>query len=340
RLHKDETLLLIEEAELPQLSEGEALIDVLATGLCRTDLKIIHGFLPPPSYPHILGHEIAGRVVDAKPSNPMEKEAIELIGRDQTVLAHFYLTCHTCRYCLGGRSNLCLSLRRLGFELPGGYAEFVKVPITNLIATSLGGEAAVLTDAGATILHALRKSPPQAGEPVVVMGVGGLGSFAVQLASLMGGEVTALDVRDESLSLAQRMGANATLNVNGLSEKTIKENLLSIHGGRLPSLFLDLVGDRQSQQVAITTLAQGGKLIQVGYANASYENVTPKDLVYKEIQMVGSRASTMNDLRDMVNLAESRQIKLEVTKRGLSEINGAVQDMEHNKTTGRIIIVP
>jgi propanol-preferring alcohol dehydrogenase len=341
RLYENETALKLETVHRPVLSSGEAMVRVSATGLCRSDLKILHGFVKPPTYPHIPGHEIAGKLVDARPSNAREEQIVADASKSKTVLVYFYVTCGRCAYCKTNREDLCPSLQRIGWELPGGYAEEVKVPISNLIPTSLGEDAAVLTDAGATVLHALRKAPFGVGTPVLIMGIGGLGAFAVQVAKLMGGEVLALDVRPDSLDLAKKLGADVALDTSHLEPKAVKEALLSKTRGRLPTVFLDLVGNEVSQVMAMSLLAPGGRLLQVGYAPITYSNVPLKDVVYHEFQIMGSLASTFSDLRDIVELVESGKVKLDVTRRyRLEEINGALQDLEQNRINGRALIVP
>ena len=99
RLYEDPYRLETEEIESPVPSRGEALVQIEATGLCGTDLKFIRGFLKPGRYPHTLGHEIFGRVVEALPSDSSEEETIERL-KERNVLVYFYVTCHKCEYCV------------------------------------------------------------------------------------------------------------------------------------------------------------------------------------------------------------------------------------------------
>lgn len=328
----------MEDIVTPEPTRGELLVRVSATGLCRTDLKIRSGFLKPAAFPHILGHEVSGQVAQAVPRNE-EEERLVKGTKGKNVLVHFYVVCGRCEYCLSNRSNLCALVRRLGFDLPGGFAEYVTVPIRNIVATSLGPDAAVLTDAGATIWHAFKKINLEPGTNVAVMGVGGLGGFAIQVPKLMGANSIALDIDDEKLAFAERLGADTGMNVAGAQAKEVKGKLESWTKGRLADVFVDLVGTEESQKCAVSLLARGGKLLQVGYTEASYRGILIKDVVYDELQVVGSLASTMEDLRELTKFVEAGRVTLDVTDRyELNDINSALEALEHNRIRGRAVV--
>ncbi|MDG6995843.1 MAG: zinc-binding dehydrogenase [Nitrososphaerota archaeon] len=341
-LHENESTLKLGIVDTPRIAQGEALVQVQAAGLCRTDLKFIRGLMKPRSYPHILGHEISGKVIEAMPADIRDEESLTVLEKtNYKALVYFYLTCGGCFYCLSGKSNLCTKLARPGFELPGGFCEYVKVPIRNLVATSLDADAAVLTDAGATMLQAIRKVAPKSGTRIAFAGAGGLGTFGIQLAKQMGCEVVALDVDEKKLQFARSLGADGTLNVTDADPTKVREILDEKGGGRPVDIFVDLVGNESTQSLAIALLAKGGKLIQVGWTPTSFSQVTLKKLVYDELQIIGSVASFIEDLRDFVELAELGKIKLNVTKRyPLEEINSAIEELEQNKVIGRSIVVP
>jgi len=107
----------LEEVETPQIGDDEILLQVKACGICHTDLKIYRGEIPPPIVvlPHIPGHEVAGEVVAVGGK-------VTGIQKGDFGLIYIYVACHKCDWCLGGQENLCPSLKRIGFELPGGYA--------------------------------------------------------------------------------------------------------------------------------------------------------------------------------------------------------------------------
>jgi|BEDMetMinimDraft_2_1075160.scaffolds.fasta_scaffold00050_27 D-arabinose 1-dehydrogenase-like Zn-dependent alcohol dehydrogenase len=322
----------IKDMDIPKLENGEALISVKALGICGSDLKIIHKFLKPPFYPFIIGHEIAGSLIEAKPSNKNEEEIVQKIeGEGGNVIVYFYVGCNICPHCKRGEMNLCYNVKRIGFELNGGLAEFVKAPIINLVPlkSKLTYENAVLADAGATVFRALKKVKIRPGLSAAVMGVGGLGSMAIQLLRLFGCEIVALDKKEEKLKLARELGANYTVNTvehkDGIDYKV--------------DLFMDFVGNSESQEIAMKMLKKKGNLIQVGYTNSSLSKIAIKDLIYNEIKIMGSIGNSINDLYEVVELASKGFIRAIITNEyKMEEVNKALKDLEENKVRGRSLI--
>ena len=113
----------IAEIETPDIDDDEILLQVKACGICQTDLKIYKGEIPPPivTLPHTPGHEVAGEVVAVG-------SRVAGIKVKDTGIVYIYISCHRCDYCLSGRENLCPDLKRVGFELPGGYAQYIRIP--------------------------------------------------------------------------------------------------------------------------------------------------------------------------------------------------------------------
>jgi D-arabinose 1-dehydrogenase-like Zn-dependent alcohol dehydrogenase len=161
------------EVPMPEPTADEALVRVVATGICGTDLKITAGAFTTTPLPLIPGHEVSGELV----------QAVETLHQGQRVACYFYDPCGECRWCLAGESTLCPHSRRIGFERNGGLAEFIAVPRRNLIpfSSELSFEAAaVCMDAVTSPWHALMtRAHILASETVVVAGAGGLGLNAV-----------------------------------------------------------------------------------------------------------------------------------------------------------------
>ena len=205
--------MVIEDVPDPVPGPLDVILRVRACGVCGTDLKIVSGKIPPPivTLPHTPGHEIAGEVVAVG-------STVRDLSPGQKGIVYFYLGCKDCEMCRTGRENVCFSVKRLGFELPGGFAEFVRLPAYNFCTFKedlSSSEMAILPDAVATSYHALKTlADVRAGQDVLIMGVGGLGIHAVQIAKLMGAKVTAADRREGPLKLARGYGADATADVS------------------------------------------------------------------------------------------------------------------------------
>lgn len=345
-LYENKKELVIEDLEEPKISEGEALVKVKACGICHTDLNIIEGVLKPPKYPHILGHEIAGDVVEYKPATQQEKEFIKLIESDYSsrVIVYFYITCGRCGFCLKGYDNLCNFFKRIGFEEWGGYAEYVKVPIRNLLPLQkkLDYNAAILVDAGATTYRALKKTSLGPGNLIAIIGVGGLGSMALQLAKVFGFRVLALDIYDSKLDYAKKLGADYTLNVGEF--KTKKENINSIFKNSMNvddgvDAVIDTVGTSETLDIAITMLKRGGTIILLGYGKERTLSLPIIKIIYEEYRIEGSRAATRWEVLEVLNLALRGIIRPLVTREyKLDEVNKALNDLRRGEILGRAIL--
>ncbi len=184
--------------------------------MCHSDLHVADGdwtqLARIVKKPLILGHEIAGRVV--------EKDAAvhDLQVGDRVGIPWIHWTCGECEFCREGNENLCLKQKITGVTVDGGYAEFVKAPASHALKIPDGLssiEAAPLFCAGVTVYRALRQAKVTPGQRLAVLGVGGLGHLAVQMAHEFGADVTAIDISEEKLALAKSLGASTTLNAAG-----------------------------------------------------------------------------------------------------------------------------
>jgi len=212
-LHELKHPLSIGEAAEPKPDANEVLIEVEGCGVCHSDLHVADGdwpqIVPITKMPLILGHEIAGRVVE-KGVSVSNLELGDLVG-----VPWVHWTCGECEFCREGSENLCSKQKITGVSVDGGYAEFVKAPASHAIKIPDGLsciEAAPLFCAGVTVYRALKRARIKSGQRLAVFGVGGLGHLAVQIGHGLGAIVTAIDVTDEKLARAKELGASVTLN--------------------------------------------------------------------------------------------------------------------------------
>ena len=193
----------------PQIGPRDVLIKVAANGLCATDLKITGGLVPTVPLPHIPGHGAAGEVVVV---------GAEVPGLEPGDHVTVYPTegCGYCDYCRKGFENYCVTAPRTGFEINGGFSQFMRVSGRNAVKISPEvpwEEASIIPDAMASVYHALtQKAKVQAWETVVIIGIGGLGIHAMQMAKLMGARVIAADVVPDKLQGAEQFKPDVIVN--------------------------------------------------------------------------------------------------------------------------------
>jgi len=329
--------LKLEDVDIPKIGPGELLIKVKACGVCASNIKYVEGAYPDVlKLPHILGHEPVGEVVE------VGSTAKGFVKGDR-VCVYVFITCGTCLYCKKGEDNNCLSPQRIGMELNGAYAEYVKAPAYNCFKIPERvsyEEAAVLADATATSFHALReKAKIRVGDDVVLMGIGSLGINGVQIARLAGARTIAIDIAAAKMDFAKRYGANET--IDGRKEE-IPERVRALTGGKGADSFIDFVGSADSVRAGLHSLRRGGKLVVVGHDPYRPFQVRPfLDLIMEETEIIGSHAATRQELREVLNLVQTGGIKPIIGARyPLAQANEAHHALKTQEIFGRIVLIP
>lgn len=323
----------IEEVQIPELKPKEVLVAVKASGLCGSDLHILDGKIPTVNLPFIPGHELAGEVVQ------LGSEVVGL-GIGDHVVSSIDITCDKCRYCLIGRTNLCLDLRRLGFEVNGSHAQFTIVPDRNLVKISKKvplEQAAIIPDAVACMLHAIKvQGKVKLGDKVIFLGIGGLGMQGLQIAKRAGAEVYCTSRRTEKLKVASELGADAVIN-------TQKEDLFAEVNGLTKGIGCDVVfdniGTHESMKTSLKICSRGGMVIVVGYTDKTFEGDL-YNLMIQEKEIIGTRASTRNDLAQAVELVEKNLIKPYVSDIfKFEDINIGLKNLRDGNVMGRSVLL-
>jgi len=324
--------LSIEEVEKPSLSYGEILLKVRYCGICGTDLKIVSGKLKHiVTLPHIPGHEIAGEVVDVG-------EGVKTVKQGDTGIVYLYITCRDCELCRTGRENICYSVRRLGFELNGGFAQYVRIPEYNFCRVAHSTELykmAILPDAVETPYHVLKNlAHVKPGNKVMIVGAGGLGLHAIQISKLMGAQVMVVDIREKALELAEELGADVSINSSEVIDEVMKWT-----DSKGVDFVIEGVGTDQTISWSLYCLKKGGKLFIMGYDPLNPVRVRPLDLHYNEWSIVGARLGTKQELIEVIELIESGKILPVISGLyQLSDINRALNDLKEGSSIGRMVI--
>lgn len=294
-----------EDFERPEPGPGEVLVEVEACGVGLTVLNCMNGDLSddPRLLPRVPGHELVGRVVElGSGADP----ALE--GR--RVIAYFYLACGTCRACSAGRHARCERLRGwVGVHRDGGYAPFAVLPELNAVVVpeELDPVAAtVAPDAVATPLHVCGdRAGITPGDRVVVVGAGGgVGAHMVQVAGLYGGDVVGLDITSEKLETVEELGAHG---VDSSDFSSVAAERLWPEGR--PTVVIDLVGSADSLRWSADALATGGRLVVLTTFRDRQLEVDPRELVFREASIIGSRYAGRSELSAAAGLLAGERIR-------------------------------
>ncbi|HVP80775.1 MAG TPA: alcohol dehydrogenase catalytic domain-containing protein [Thermodesulfobacteriota bacterium] len=329
--------LVLRERPIPTPGDDEVVIKVGACGICATDLKVWSGSHPAiRKLPQILGHEVAGEVVEIGKS--VDKG---LLGKHAVI--YFYLSCGVCPFCKSGREILCTQLKgQIGFNRDGGYAEYVKTPADSLFLIPLDlafEKAAILTDAIATPYRAITaKAKIQPGQTMAVMGAGGLGLHAVQIARALGARVFAMDIKEKALTMARRVGAEKVFLVT--NEDPLTE-ILELTGGEGFDVVMDFVGKPSLELLGLNLLKVAGKFVAVGYTPTDSFQVQSMKLVSRELEIYGSRSCGREDLKETIELVSRGKVKPVVAEsHPLTDANVALRKLEQGDLIGRSVLVP
>jgi len=265
----------------PEPGPGELLVAVVACGLCHTDLHYLdHGTPTFKEPPLILGHEISGTVVRIGSG-----VGVEWIGA--SVLLSSISTCGACVACRTGHENQCAKQKMLGNAVDGGFAEYVTWPARDAFVVPPEvplEEGCVIADALTTAYHAVvRRGRVVAGETVAVFGCGGLGLSAIQVAVLVGAKVIAIDIDPVKRELALQLGAFATFDGNDADlAKTLRR---ATEGG--PDVAIEAIGKPSVQEVALSTVRTGGRLVLLGFA-AEPMRLPGGRVTFRELEIIGT----------------------------------------------------
>ena len=288
----------------PTPGPGEALMKVRAAGVGLTLLNMRNGSFGGEA-PRVMGHELGGDIVALG-------AGVKNVAVGDRCAVYFYLTCGHCRWCRGGRETLCEKFGGfVGVHRDGGFAEYVCLPAGNFlpIPEGLSYEAAAMaTDAVNTNWHCMReRARINPHDTVLLIGAGGgVGIHGVQVAKLFGARVIAADVSDAKLALARQWGADETINVRVVGD--VAQEAKRLTGGKGVDAAVDYVGHGQTFQVAVDSLATGGRAVIVGVGKGDI-SVNPRALMLNEKIITGSRHSTRTELIETMEVMARGLVK-------------------------------
>lgn len=343
RITAPEAPLEISDSQIPRPAGGQVVVRVRSAGVCHSDLHLWEGgydtgggFMKVTDrgvrYPVTPGHEIVGTVHEAGP------EAGEFAPGDE-VLVYPWCGCGSCSACSAGSENLCDSPRSLGIFADGGYAEYVLVPSHKYLARASGLDAdgaASLACSGLTAYTAVKKASADDPRSLVVVGAGGLGLMGVQLARAQSNaELVCVDIDDEKLDAAKKMGADRT--INSKSADAAKQ-VSDACGGA--DAVIDFVNAPPTAKLALSVLRKRGRLVMVGLFGGAVE-LPLVTVPLRAMTIEGAYTGTFSAMQELVELARKGVVKPVVSKKyGLDGANEALGDLKAGKIVGRAVINP
>ena len=322
----------------PSPGPGEVLVRVRAAGICHSDAHYRAGRSASLRAPVTLGHEVAGEVTALG-------AGVTTHAPGDRVCLHYLVTCGRCAHCVAGREQFCLTGQMIGHHRDGGYAEFIVVPARNAVrlpAEILFEHGAALMCSSATSLHALRRGRLAPGETVAVIGIGGLGISAVQLARALGAlEVYAVDLDPTKLGAAARHGA---ITISALENDAVKE-LRQRTGGRGVDVVIEVVGSPTTMRQALQMCAVQGRAVIAGLSRTPVELDTYRDLLGPEAELIGSNDHLLEEMPLLLELARRKRLDLtEVVVRvvplAASDVNAVLDELDAYRAPLRTVIVP
>jgi L-iditol 2-dehydrogenase len=331
--------LRVEDVEKPRIGTGEVLVKVKAATTCGTDLKIFQrGYVERViKLPTVFGHEWAGEVVEISQDSEWPK-----IG--MRVRAGNSAPCLRCAMCQKGKYNLCENM----IWLWGAYAEYIKVParmvLVNMqeIPANVTYEEAAVAEPLACVLHGVEEIGVKLGDTVTIMGAGPIGLLHLLTAKKIGVEKTIIvDVVEERLSFAQRIGADEVINA---SKENVVEKVRQLTSGYGADVVIEAIGLPSTWEQALKLAGKGGKVLEFGGCPPGTEiKVNAEHLHYDELTVMGAFHTTPLHFRKALNLIASRTIDIRpliTRKMKLKNIAEAFEMLSTSKNEIKIAIIP
>jgi propanol-preferring alcohol dehydrogenase len=323
--------LTIEEVPLPEPGPGQVQVKIEACGVCHSDLHAVDGDWPVKAQtPFIPGHEGVGYVSGVGAGVTHVKEG------DRVGVPLLYKTCGTCEYCLSGNDNLCKTQQDAGFNVDGGFAEYmVAYPeYVGHLPESVGFvEVAPILCAGVTVYRGLKETEARPGEWVLVTGIGGLGHLAIQYAKAMGFNVAAVDIDDAKLKLAESLGADATANAMDRDQiKALRKNI----GGGAHGILATAISEKAFEQ-ALGLLRRNGIMVVNGLPPGAV-SLPVFGFVMNAQTIRGSFVGSRLDLQESLDFAGAGKVAAHVSAEPLENVNDIFERLRQNKIEGRVVL--
>lgn len=323
----------------PKVSNDSVIVKVEATGLCRSDWHGWMGHDPDIILPHVPGHEFAGIIIEIG-------SEIKNFKIGDRVTVPFVSGCGHCPECISGNHQVCDNQFQPGFTAWGSFAEFVEIKYADINLVKLPEEIDFVTAAGlgCRFITSFRAVVDQgkvaAGQWVAVHGCGGVGLSAIMIAAAAGANVIAVDIDDEKLQLAKKVGANVIINAKKVSLISEEIKNITVRGAHLS---IDALGSQETCFNSVSCLRKRGKHIQVGLMTGDHKHPKiPMDkVVANELEIIGSHGMQTFRYAEMFEMIKSGKLKPELLVGktiSLTEAPKALMEMDRFENVGVTVI--
>ena len=322
--------LRLEEIGIPTPGPGQALVKLVASGVCHTDLHAVNGDWPvKPTPPFVPGHEGVG-IVEAVGDGVTEVAVGDMVGN-----AWLWSACGTCEHCRQGWETLCEQQQNGGYSVNGSFGRYMLVDARYAPKIPDGCdpyEVAPILCAGVTVYKALKETEVKPGQWVVISGIGGLGHIGVEYAKAMGMRVAAVDIADDKLELATKHGAEIVINAATTDPvAAIQEQIGGAHGVLVTAVHPQAFGQ------AVGMARRRGTIVFVGLPPGEFP-ASIFDVVLKRLTIRGSIVGTRQDMVEALDFYARGLIHPTLAKRPLEDINAIFNEMRDGTIDGRMVI--
>jgi len=282
----------------PVLKPGHAIIKIKRIGICGTDLHAFKGTQPYFSYPRILGHELAGDLIEADGADGfVPGEAVTIIP---------YFNCGTCIACRNGKPNCCTNINVCGVHSDGGMLEYLSVPSYALVKSNgLSYDELALVEPLAIGAHGVSRANIQPNEFVLVIGAGPIGLGTMEFARIAGAIVIAIDINDNRLQFCKD-SLQVQHTINATTEDAM-ERIKEITGNEMPTVVIDATGNQKAINTALQYLAHGGRFVLIGLQKETI-NFSHPEFHKRETTLMSSRNATRKDFEHVMNTMKKRLV--------------------------------
>ena len=294
--------VILEDIPVPELKENEVLLKVDYVGFCGSDLSTYLGRNPMVSYPRIPGHEISATIIKTGSEVP------DSFKKGDRVTVIPYSHCGHCSSCKKGRFNACENNQTLGVQRDGAMSEYFTAPFEKLLITNeLSARETALIEPLTVGFHAVNRAKATSENIVMVLGCGMIGAGAIAGAAARGSTVVAVDIDDQKLQIAKKIGAKFVVNTR---KKELGQALKELLNNDAPDVVIEAAGNPITYRAGIEHVAFSGKMVCIGYAKEEISFST-KWWVQKELDILGSRNATLEDFKNVMQLLKHKAFPTE-----------------------------